>query len=208
MKRFFNLENPIWRFIGNIIDMFLLSIYWYVCCLPVVTAGSGTTALYYVTLKLTSNQEGYTTASFFRSFKSNLKQATVIWLLCLLIGSVIAIDFYWALTSGSSVGASLLPALIIISVLFLVFLAFIFPLLARCDNTTKALLSMCISLSIRNFLPILSTLIVTTGIFSVGIFITWPVLLIAPGLSAYLNSYIFNHILAKYHLNLPDICDE
>ena len=41
MRRLFNLENPVWRFIGNIIDMFLLSVYWYVCCLPVVTTGSG-----------------------------------------------------------------------------------------------------------------------------------------------------------------------
>ena len=208
MRRLFNLENPVWRFIGNIIDMFLLSVYWYVCCLPVVTTGSGTTALYYVTLKLSSNQEGYTTSSFFHSFKSNFKQATVIWLLCLLAGAVIVIDFYWVLTSGSVIGASLLPAIVIISILYLVFTAFIFPLLARCDNSTKNLLGMCVSLSIRNFLPVLSTLIVTIAIFSIGLFVTWPVLLIAPGVSAYLNSYIFNHILTKYNLNLPVIYDE
>ena len=204
MNRLFNLENPVWRFIGNVIDMFLLSLYWYACCLPVITAGSGTTALYYVTLKLTGNQEGYTTPSFFRSFKNNFKQATVIWLLCLLAGIILAIDFYWALTSGSFIGSSLLPAFIIIAIVYLVFLSFLFPLFARCDNDIKTLLGMCFSISMRNFLPVFSTLLVTAGIFSVGIFITWPLLLIAPGLSAYLNSYIFNHILNKYHLNLPN----
>ncbi len=204
MNRIFNLENPVWRFIGNIIDMFLLSLYWYVCCLPVITAGSGTTALYYVTLKLTSNQEGYTTASFIKSLKSNLKQSTVLWLLSLLVGIILLIDFYWALTGGSAWGASLLPAFVILTVIYLVFLAFLFPLLARCDNDTQTILGMTFSISMRNFLPILSTVLVTVGIFSVGIFISWPVLLIAPGLSAYLNSYIFNHILTKYHLNLID----
>ncbi|MBP3604802.1 MAG: YesL family protein [Lachnospiraceae bacterium] len=204
MHRLFDLENPVWRFIGNIIDMFLLSIYWYLCCLPVITAGSGTTALFYVTLKLTSNQEGYTTASFFKSFKSNFKQATLIWLICLLAGVVLFIDFYWALTSGSSIGASLLPAFVMISVIYLIFISFLFPLLARCENTVKAILGMCFVMSIRNFLPILSTLLVTAGIFSVAIFIFWPLIFIAPGLSAYLNSYIYNHILKKYHLDLPN----
>ncbi len=204
MNRFFNLENPVWRFIGNIADMFFLSVYWYLCCLPVVTAGSSTTALYYVTLKLTSNQEGYTTASFFRSFKSNLKQATILWLICLLAGTILAIDLYWALTSGSTIGASVLPAFIILAVIYLVFMAFLFPLLARCENNSKTLLAMCFAMSIRNFLPIFSTLLVTIGIFSIGIFIFWPLILIAPGLAAYLNSYIFNHILAKCHLNLPN----
>lgn len=204
MHRLFDLENPVWRFIGNIIDMFLLSIYWYLCCLPVITAGSGTTALFYVTLKLTSNQEGYTTASFFKSFKSNLRQATIIWLLCLFAGIILVIDFYWALTSGSSIGASLLPAFVIIAILYLIFVAFLFPLLARCENSIKTLLGMCLAMSIRNFLPILSTLLVTAGIFSVAIFVFWPLIFIAPGLSAYLNSYIFNHILNKYHLTLPN----
>lgn len=49
--KFFSLENPIWKFIGNLADFFLLSCLWYLCCLPVVTAGAATTALYYVTLK-------------------------------------------------------------------------------------------------------------------------------------------------------------
>ena len=48
--KFFSLENPIWKFIGNLADFFLLSCLWYLCCLPVVTAGAATTALYYVTL--------------------------------------------------------------------------------------------------------------------------------------------------------------
>ena len=49
--KFFSLENPIWKFIGNLADFFLLSCLWYLCCLPVVTAGAATTALYYVTFK-------------------------------------------------------------------------------------------------------------------------------------------------------------
>ena len=79
-----------------------------------------------------------------------------------------------------------------------------FPLLARCENTTSALFKMIFAMGIRNFLPVLSTIAVTAGIFLTGIFAFWPLLLVAPGLSAYINSFIFNRVLTKYHLNLPD----
>ncbi len=204
MRRFFQLDNPVWRFVGNIADMFLLSVFWYVCCLPVFTIGSGTTALYYVTLKLTSNQEGYTTTSFWRSFKSNFKQTTLLWLGFLAVGMVIAIDIYWGLTSGSSFGASLLPAFCIIAFLYLLVLSFLFPLLARCDNTSSALVKMCCAMAVRNFLPVFSALLLTTGIFLAGLFLFMPLCLIAPGLSAYLNSYLYNRIFTKYHLELPN----
>ena len=77
--KFFSLENPIWKFIGNLADFFLLSCLWYLCCLPVVTAGAATTALYYVTLKMARGQEGQLIPAFFHSFKQNLKQATALW---------------------------------------------------------------------------------------------------------------------------------
>lgn len=204
MNRFFQLDNPVWRFVGNLADMFLLSVYWYLCCIPVITIGCGTTALYYCTLKLTSNQEGYTTASFIKSFKNNFKQATAIWLLCLLIGIILAIDLIWALSSGSSFGASLLPAFLILILIYFCFLSFLFPLLARCENSSKTLMMMSFSLSLKNFLPVLSTIIVTVSLFSLGLFVAWPLLLIAPGLSAYLNSYIYNRLFNKYNLSLTN----
>ena len=54
----------------------------------------------------------------------------------------------------------------------------------------------------------LSAIIMTAAIFLVGLFVFWPLLLIAPGLSAYLNSYLYNRILEKYGLNLPDLSDQ
>lgn len=204
MGRFFNYDNPVWRVVGHIADMFLLSIFWYLCCIPVFTIGSGTTAMYYVTLKLTSNQEGYTCSSFFRSFKENLKQATLIWLGCLAAGLILGIDFYWSLISGNSLAAAMLPAFVIISVLYCMWVSMMFPLLARCDNKTKTLVSMCFAMTIRNFLPVLTTVIVTAAVFLFGVFVFWPILLVAPGLGAYINSFVFNRILEKYHLNLLD----
>lgn len=202
MQRFFNLENPVWRFIGNIADMFLLSVLWYLCCLPLFPAGAATTAVYYVTLKMVKNQEGYTFSSFLKSFRENFKQGTLLWLLFLAAGLILGIDIFWGLHTAS--GIFVLPAFCIIALLYLLNLTFIFPLLARCQNTTKAILKINFAISLRSFLPVLSALLVTAAVFLVGIFVFWPLLLIAPGFSAYLNSYLFNRIFEKYQLNLPE----
>ena len=207
MGRFFNIDNPVWRFIGNIADMFLLSLLWYLCCLPVFTVGAGSTAMYYVTLKLTRNQEGYTWRDFRRAFRSNFKPATLIWLLFLAVALILGADIYWSLFSCGCMSMMLLPAFGVLILLYLLNLFFIFPLLARCDNTVKALLKMNFALSLRNFFPLLSAIIMTAAIFLVGLFVFWPLLLIAPGLSAYLNSYLYNRILEKYGLNLPNMTD-
>ena len=68
MKNLFNVENPVWVFMGKLVDMLILSGLWVICSLPVVTIGASTAALYYVTLKLANNEEGYTVRSFFFFF--------------------------------------------------------------------------------------------------------------------------------------------
>ena len=52
MAEFFNLDNPIWRFMGKVFDMMVLTVLWVVTSLPVFTIGASTTALYYAGMKL------------------------------------------------------------------------------------------------------------------------------------------------------------
>lgn len=204
MGRIFNLENPIWRFIGNLADFFLLSVCWYLCCIPVVTLGCATTALYYTTMKMAANKEGYTLRSFLASFKANLKTATLTWFIFLAIAFVLYADFTWCTQNHSLFAKSMSITFAVIAMLYVLCLSLIFPLIARCDNTITALLKMCFTMSIRSLLPVLSTVIVTVAFFSFGIFVFWPLLLVAPGLSAYINSFVFNKVLAKYQLGLPE----
>ena len=81
----FNYDNPVWRFIGKFWDVLILNVLWLVCSIPIVTIGASTTAMYYVTLKLARDEDGYTIRSFFKSFKENFRQATVIWLIFLAV---------------------------------------------------------------------------------------------------------------------------
>ena len=91
----FNYDNPFWRFIGKFCDVMILNVLWVLCSIPVVTMGASTTAVYYVTLKLVRDEEGPTIRSFFRSFKENFRQATIIWLIMLAAGSLLGFDLYF-----------------------------------------------------------------------------------------------------------------
>ena len=94
LQGIFNYDNPVWRFIGKLGDLIILNILWIVCSIPVFTAGASATAVYYVTLKLVRDEDDSTIRSFFRSFKSNFKQATAIWLILLAAGIVLGFDFW------------------------------------------------------------------------------------------------------------------
>ena len=198
LERFFNVDNPVWKFIGNLADFFLLSLLWFVCSLPVVTIGASTTALYYVTLKMAKNQEGKLFSSFFRSFKENFKQATLLWLGCLVLAGVLAADYFFAVSRGGAFGMAMLLVVAVIAALALCVVSFLFVLLARVANTTAAIFKMACAITIRNLLPVLSAALVTAAFFLVGVFLFWPVLAVTPGLPAYLNSFIYNRILEKY----------
>ena len=92
---FFNYDNPVWRFIGKFWDVLIVNLLWIVCSIPIVTIGASTTAMYYVTLRLARDDDGYTFRSFFKSFRENFKQATAIWLIFLTVGLLLACDVYY-----------------------------------------------------------------------------------------------------------------
>ena len=77
MGKMFDMDNPVWRFMGKVTDMFFLTCLWLLFSLPVVTIGASTCALCYCSMTLASNKEGYIREDFVRAFKENFKSASV-----------------------------------------------------------------------------------------------------------------------------------
>ena len=82
------------------------------------------------------------------------------------------------------------------------FITMLFPLVARCDNTIGALFKMGIAMALRNVMPVRGRADGHRSIFAVGVFVFWPVLLVAPGLASYCNAFLFNRIFDKYGMTL------
>ena len=69
----FNPENDFWRLIEKLVDLFLLSVFWLVCSLPVFTLGPATAALYRTVVRCIRGSERKSWSLFFRTFRENFK---------------------------------------------------------------------------------------------------------------------------------------
>lgn len=202
MNRVFDMNNPVWRFLGMLFDMAVLTVLWFICSLPVVTIGASTTALYYVALKLASNQEGYTVSDFFRSFRSNFRQSAVAWLILLGAGLLLSVDLFLYYNMKNSFATVMFFVFIILSFVYCMAAAYVFPLLARCETSVKNLFVMAFVMSVKNFGWTILMMTVSICIAALSVFVFAPLLIVSAGLAAYINSKILNGIYRCYNLSL------
>ena len=80
MSGILNLESPVVRAVTRVGDLAVLSLIWFVGCIPVVTIGASNTAMYSAIHKVFTQKEGIAAAEFLKCFKSNLRQATLSFL--------------------------------------------------------------------------------------------------------------------------------
>lgn len=201
MGGIFDINNGFFRIINRIMDLILLNILWFVTSIPIVTIGASTTAAYYACMRMVRNEEGYVSSDFFRSFKQNFKQSTVIWLMCLFVGIVIS-TAWWFYGIKTGFFYKILKAFVFVVIVIYVFITlYIFPVQARFDNKVKVNLKNALLLSIRHLLTTLFMVVIVALI----LFGAWAVPLIRLifvmlGVSGiiFTLSPMFNNIFNKY----------
>ncbi len=197
MNHLFNLDGPVLQFINKIVYSVYLNILWFICCIPVITIGASTTALFYVTLKISKNEEGSITKAFFHSFKENLRQGTAIWLILLAFGIILGIDGYvlyhmrfenvfWTLCTAVFCVAAAAYAII---------LMYIFPLLARFDNTIGAMFKNALFIGVRFLFCTALMAVIYFVMLLIVVRIFTPAVIFGEGLCALLCSCLLSNIL-------------
>lgn len=197
MNNLFNPEGPVIQFITKITYSAYLNILWFICCIPIFTAGASTTALFYVTLKMVKNEEGNITRAFFHSFKENFKQGTKIWLIMLAVGIVLGVDGYALYhLRFTNIFWTIITAVFVIAVAaYAIILMYIFPLLSRFQNTTMAMFKNSIMIGMR-FL--LCTVLMAAVYFFMAVIIIrifTPAIIFGEGLCALICSYLLSNVL-------------
>lgn len=151
MPKFFNPDSPLMRFLTKLADLMILNLLFLLSCIPVVTIGAAWTAMYYVTLKMVRDEEDSIVRGFFRAFRRNWKQATILWLMVLGLGAVIVLDIRFLNAMGdSATAAAMKTAVEILGVLGLMVLQYLFPGLARFEASTGNTLKNACLLAVGN----------------------------------------------------------
>ena len=162
MRFLFDLDSPIMRFISRFCDIVVLNVVFLLTCIPIFTIGAANTALYDVVFRMDTEREGKLLSTYFRSFRENFRQSTVLWLFLLLFGIATYINmtrFSFLGENSYILGYSLFVVSMMVLVLEVFIFAYAFPLLSRFRNSTWNTAKNALLLSIGN-LP--RTLIIST----------------------------------------------
>lgn len=126
------------QFMGKVADMIILNLLTLVLSIPIVTFGAAYTAKYYVSMKIIRNEEGTLFKPYFKAFKDNFKQATIIWIIQLVVLILLGIDWLWIYNKGFGNVNEIYMVLLAVLTCFVVFItATIFPFIARFEMTVK-----------------------------------------------------------------------
>lgn len=93
MNRLFNLDNPFMQFLFRVSDLIILNLIFMLSCIPIVTIGASISALHSVCLKIVRGQESYMWQGFWKAFRQNFKQGTILWIISILLFIFINMDY-------------------------------------------------------------------------------------------------------------------
>ena len=200
MHTLFNPENKFWNFMGKITDVACMSLLWLLTSLPVFTIGAATAAFYSFTLDAVGDNEGRVIGSYFSAFKANFKKATLLWLLQLALGALLAVNLYAAWNFYLAKGVIALGFLSLSGCAALVAICcsvYIYPILAAYDFPVKKILMDSFIMATGNLHVTISVLVLfllaAVGIYYFGgLFFFWI------GLAIFFSSYFIWGLFLKY----------
>lgn len=164
MSRFFNMESPIFVFLSRMADLMILNVVFLITCIPIVTIGAAWSSLYYVTLKMVRNEESYIVRSYFKSFKQNFKQSTLIWIIVLILGFLLYMDLRIMTVMESSAGSNVIRiGIYMLGLVGIFVLQYLFPLVAKFFNSTKNMFRNAFLMAIRHLPQTVVMAVISAG---------------------------------------------
>ena len=146
---------------------------------------------------ITKNEEGGITKSFFKAFKENFKQSTIVWLILLALGIVLGIDGYvlWHMRFENAFWTVITAIFLVAAAAYLIVVMYIFPLMARFDNTIFAMFKNSLFIGMRFLLCTALVAVIHFAMLFVIINLFTPAVIFGEGLCAFLSSYFLANIL-------------
>lgn len=133
MGKLLDYENPILSFMSKLVDLILLNVLTILCCVPIVTIGASITAAHYTALKM-HRGESYVWRNFWKSFKENFKQSTIIWIIFAMFFVVEYLAFITLSNGTSETDLTMQGVIVATGVFGICFMLWVFPLQSKFVN--------------------------------------------------------------------------
>ncbi len=150
----FRYNNPLIAFLVKIANMMIVSFYWVVCCIPVVTIMPATAALWHSVNKVVFGSGSGLTRDFFRSFKAAWRPGWALSLLVAAMGGLLYLGIHSALQLWRSgvFGAIYMAVGVLIALVLLPMVIYIGPVLAKFEGSMNMVLRLSLYLSSKKLL--------------------------------------------------------
>lgn len=205
MRFLFDPNSKIMQILSRFCDIILLNLVVLLTSLPVFTIGAANAAMYEVCFRMDTEREEGLLRTYFRSFKENFKQGTVIWLFLLLFGAASCVNMVQFSELGGTLGYVMFLFALLVFLMTLLVFSYAFPLLSQFRNSTVATAKNALLLSIAHLPRSLVILVINCFPWALLILnlytflqlgFLWISLYFAA--AAYFNSRVLNKVFKPY----------
>jgi uncharacterized membrane protein YesL len=104
----FQYDNPLMSAMVRIANMMIVSFFWVLCCLPVVTVIPATAALFHTTAKVIRENGNGVAGDFFRALKGSLRKGLPLSLIALGSGGLLSFTLWygWRMQQQNNFGVA------------------------------------------------------------------------------------------------------
>ncbi len=205
MSQLFSTDGIIYRFLNKTGNIILATMLWLAGCIPVVTAGTSTAALYYTMVKSVRKEVGYVHSEFWRGYKQNFKKGVAATVSLLVLGAVLALEMRLVREDGvevSRIWYSLSGLLILLMILVVLYL---FPVMSRFDMKLSRLCMLSFVISVRYwYITAALTAGLAAVVFAQLYLLPLPLILLTPGLWCYASSFLVERAMKPYMPKPPE----
>ncbi len=184
--------------VSKIFDVLMLGLMWLVFCVPIVTIGASSAALYYAIVKSVKNDDGYASTMFFRSFRTNLKQGAILTIIVGVLLYLMGLNVGILLEKATGLFGIIMMGFYIAVAVYIVLMAvYMFAALSRFVMGVGWFIRVGIYMVARYFL---TSIMIAVILVSAGA-IVWRIpllILIVPGPVAFLISEFMERVLEKH----------
>ena len=197
MGNLFNMDNVFFRFMGKLFDVVALSIVYVLVCIPLVTIGAATSALYYSCVKTIRRDRSYPIKEFLNAFKRDFKQGFIVELILVVVGIILYVDIKFAINYIQNEFTNMRYLYLIIGIVMSFIVVYIFPLISRFSLKISGLFRLSFYLALRHLLTTVVSIILLFGAFVLVYISAGLALIFVPVLVTLLISILMERVLIK-----------
>lgn len=192
MRGLLSFEGPVMQFFHKTGEVIIATMLFLLFCIPVITAGSSVTSLYYAVIKSVRRERGYVTSEFMRSLKRTLGKGII-----LTVGMLVwfGLLIFGRMHAGAHMVLAY-NALIVISIFVSVY---IFPVLSRFEMRLDGIIKLSFVMSIRYIYYTIPIIAGTAALLWLQFYyLPMPCIFVLPGAWCYAVTFMMERALLGY----------